>query len=310
MGSGMASLSASAHMGASFFVAPSYIYPPTALCWHLPTPATISTHHATQGTSRAYSIMRASLFSKLRPSLRSLATPAAFHRLIQHTPPSHVGRALARLSCCALHPNTTRLKPRACGLLGGHQRRPSLARRLLSSHSPRDPYTVLDVPRVANQAAIRQGYFRAAKMNHPDVDKSPGADVRFREISEAYDLLRDPGRRSAFDARGFDPGSSGGSSGFGGFGGGPRPGERSSRSRQWEDEMFGAPAPTSAAPTSVTLPSLFPCRRTPARLCLACHHNLLPSLSHAAAHPLNRGSPPDFRTRRLLHVGSAGQQVL
>ena len=34
--------------------------------------------------------------------------------------------------------------------------------------------------------------------------------------------------------------------------------------------MFGAPAPTSAAPARVTLPSLFPCRRTPARLCLAC----------------------------------------
>ena len=249
--------------------------------------------------------MRASLFSKLRPSLRSPAS----HRLMQHTPPSHVGRPLARLSCCALHSNTTRLQ-RACGLLGGHPRRPSLARRLLSSQSPRDPYTVLDVPRGANQAAIKQGYFRAAKRNHPDVDTSPGAAMRFREISEAYDLLRDPGRRSAFDARGFDPGGGAGSSGFGGFGGGPRPGESSSRSRQWEDEMFGAPAPTSAAPTSVTLPSLFPCRRTPARLCLACHHNLLPSLSHAAAHPLNRGSPPDFRTRRLLHVGSAGQQVL
>ena len=49
--------------------------------------------------------------------------------------------------------------------------------------------------------------------------------MRFREISETYDLLRDPGRRSAFDARGFDPGG-GGSRGFGGFGGGPRPGER------------------------------------------------------------------------------------
>ena len=115
--------------------------------------------------------MRASLFSKLRPSLRSLTTPAAFHRLMQRTPPSHVGRPLARLSCCALHSNTTRLQPRACGLLGGHQRRPSLARRLLSSQSPRDPYTVLDVPRGANQAAIKQGYFRAAKRNHPDVVK-------------------------------------------------------------------------------------------------------------------------------------------
>jgi hypothetical protein len=181
--------------------------------------------------------MRASLFSELRRSLRSLATPAASHRLMLMQPSRHVSCPQAQLSCCAF----TRLQPRACGLLGGRQppkRRPSLARRLLSSQSPRDPYTVLDVPRGANQAAIKQGYFRAAKRNHPDVDKSPGAAVRFREISEAYDLLRDPARRSAFDARGFDPGG-GGSSGFGGFGGGgPRRGERSSRPRQWEDEMF------------------------------------------------------------------------
>ena len=90
---------------------------------------------------------------------------------------------------------------------------------------------MLDVPRGANQAAIKQGYFRAAKRNHPDVDKSPGATVRFREISEAYDLPRDPERRITFDAdaRGFDPGG-GGSSGFGGVGGGSRPGARSSHS--------------------------------------------------------------------------------
>ena len=102
--------------------------------------------------------MRASIFSRLRPSLRSLATSAAHpHRLMQLTPPSHFGRPLAPLSCCALHSNSTRVQPRACGLLGGillrsPKRRPSLARRLLSSRSPRDPYTVLDVPRGANQA--------------------------------------------------------------------------------------------------------------------------------------------------------------
>ena len=176
--------------------------------------------------------MHASLFCKLRPSLRSLTTV----RPMQLMPPTHVGRPLARLSCCALPSNATGLQPRACGLLGGRQppkRGPSLARRLLSSQSPRDPYSVLGVPRSADQATIKQAYFRAAKRNHPDVDKSPGAALRFREVSEAYDLLRDPARRSAFDARGFETGG-----GSGGFGGGPRPGQRPSRPRQWEDEMF------------------------------------------------------------------------
>ena len=118
-----------------------------------------------------------------------------------------------------------------------------MARRLLSSErSPRDPYSVLDVPRGADQAAIKQGYFRATKRNHPDVDKSAGAAVRFREVSEAYDLLRDSQRRKAYDAGGFSSGGgrggggSGDGFGGGGFGGSPRPG--GGRSGQWEDELF------------------------------------------------------------------------
>ena len=153
-----------------------------------------------------------------------------------------LGCPLTPLSSCAFH-SSTLLQPRqvegksswlqaraACGLLSRlvrpHRRMPrGGARRLLSQQSPRDPYTVLNVPRDANQAAIKQGYFRAAKRNHPDVDKSAGAATRFREISEAYDLLRDPERRSAFDTGGFSGGA--------GFGGGER-----HRPRQWEDELF------------------------------------------------------------------------
>lgn len=196
--------------------------------------------------------MRASLFSKLRPSPRSLTPVMARtshppHRLMQLMPPK-LGRPLVSLSCCATH-SAPPVQLRFGGLLSGTTLRspkPSMARRLLSSErSPRDPYSVLDVPRGANQASIKQGYFRAAKRNHPDVDKSAGAAVRFREVSEAYDLLRDSQRRKAYDAGGFSSGGgrggggSGdgfGAAGGGGFGGSPRPG--GGRSGQWEDELF------------------------------------------------------------------------
>ena len=193
--------------------------------------------------------MRASLFSKLRPSPRSLAPVMARtshppHRLMQLMPPK-LGRPLVSLSCCATH-SAPPVQRRVGGLLSGttlRSPRPSMARRLLSSErSPRDPYSVLDVPRGADQAAIKQGYFRAAKRNHPDVDKSAGTAVRFREVSEAYDLLRDSQRRKAYDAGGFSSGGgrggggSGDGFGGGGFGGSPRPG--GGRSGQWEDELF------------------------------------------------------------------------
>jgi DnaJ-class molecular chaperone len=63
-----------------------------------------------------------------------------------------------------------------------------------------DPYRTLNVPRSADQAAIKQAYRKLAKILHPD--RNPGsarAEQRFKEVSQAYDLLSDPAKRAKYD---------------------------------------------------------------------------------------------------------------
>ncbi len=66
----------------------------------------------------------------------------------------------------------------------------------------RDYYETLGVPRDASTEDIRKAYRKLARENHPDVNKDPGADDRFKEISEAYEVLRDPDKRKRYDQLG------------------------------------------------------------------------------------------------------------
>ncbi|MBN2555082.1 MAG: molecular chaperone DnaJ [Anaerolineales bacterium] len=66
----------------------------------------------------------------------------------------------------------------------------------------RDYYTVLGVPREASADTIRSAYRTLAKQYHPDVNKEPDAEERFKEINEAYAVLSDQDRRSAYDRYG------------------------------------------------------------------------------------------------------------
>src|ERR1044072_5004890 len=66
----------------------------------------------------------------------------------------------------------------------------------------RDYYETLGVPRDASNEDIRKAYRKLARENHPDVNKDPGADDRFKEISEAYEVLRDPDKRTRYDQLG------------------------------------------------------------------------------------------------------------
>ena len=68
----------------------------------------------------------------------------------------------------------------------------------------RDFYEVLGVPRTATQDEIQRAYRQLARQHHPDVNKDPGAEDRFKEISEAYDVLSDPQTRRRYDAFGAD----------------------------------------------------------------------------------------------------------
>ncbi len=68
----------------------------------------------------------------------------------------------------------------------------------------RDFYEVLGVPRTATQDEIQRAYRKLARQHHPDVNSDPGAEDRFKEISEAYDVLSDPQTRRRYDAFGPD----------------------------------------------------------------------------------------------------------
>jgi molecular chaperone DnaJ len=63
-----------------------------------------------------------------------------------------------------------------------------------------DYYTILGVSRDADEATIKRAFRTLAFEYHPDRNKTPGAEERFREISEAYAVLSDPDKRVAFDA--------------------------------------------------------------------------------------------------------------
>lgn len=66
----------------------------------------------------------------------------------------------------------------------------------------RDYYDVLGVSRTAGTEEIQRAYRNLARRWHPDLNKDPGAEERFKEISEAYEVLSDPGNRRRYDQYG------------------------------------------------------------------------------------------------------------
>jgi curved DNA-binding protein len=67
-----------------------------------------------------------------------------------------------------------------------------------------DFYTVLGVSRTAGQDEIQRAYRKLARRYHPDVNKDLAAEDRFKEVSEAYDVLSEPETRRRYDAFGAD----------------------------------------------------------------------------------------------------------
>jgi curved DNA-binding protein len=69
----------------------------------------------------------------------------------------------------------------------------------------KDYYKVLGVDKSANEKEIKQAFRRLARKHHPDVNPNdPGAEERFKEINEAYEVLSDPEKRSKYDRLGAD----------------------------------------------------------------------------------------------------------
>ena len=89
----------------------------------------------------------------------------------------------------------------------------------------KDFYEILGVSKNATEAEIKSAYRRLARKHHPDIDKSEGAAEKFKELSEAYQVISDPAKRKNYDQFGhaaFEQGSPFGSGAGGGnpFGGG------------------------------------------------------------------------------------------
>jgi curved DNA-binding protein len=96
----------------------------------------------------------------------------------------------------------------------------------------KDYYKVMGVARDATEAQIKQAYRKLARKYHPDVSKEKDAEARFKEVGEAYEVLKSPEKRAAYDQ----------------LGQGPRPGEEFRPPPDWGAgfEFSGAGARDSA----------------------------------------------------------------
>ena len=68
----------------------------------------------------------------------------------------------------------------------------------------RDYYKILGVQRTATAEAVKTAYRRLARKFHPDVSKETNAEERFKEVQEAYEVLKDPEKRAAYDQLGSE----------------------------------------------------------------------------------------------------------
>ncbi|WP_026389744.1 molecular chaperone DnaJ [[Acholeplasma] multilocale] len=82
----------------------------------------------------------------------------------------------------------------------------------------RDYYEVLGVSKTATEQEIKKAYRSLAKQYHPDMNKAPDAEEKFKEVNEAASVLMDPEKRQRYDQFGH-AGVDGQAGGFGGFGG-------------------------------------------------------------------------------------------
>ena len=83
----------------------------------------------------------------------------------------------------------------------------------------RDYYEVLGIDRNADDASIKKAYRKMAKKYHPDMNKdNPAAEEKFKEVTEAYNVLSDKEKKKLYDQFGHAAFEEGGGTGAGGYG--------------------------------------------------------------------------------------------
>jgi curved DNA-binding protein len=114
----------------------------------------------------------------------------------------------------------------------------------------KDYYRILGLGREASQEDVKRAYRKLARKYHPDVSKERDAEERFKEVNEAYEVLKDPQKRAAYDQLGagwkpgqdFTPPPGWSGSGFD-FGGGGFTGSDASHFSDFFEMLFGGPSP-------------------------------------------------------------------
>ena len=123
----------------------------------------------------------------------------------------------------------------------------------------KDYYAVLGVPKTASQADIKKAYRKLARELHPDTNKDPDAEKRFKEANEAHAVLSDQEKRKQYDELGANWQAyqqagfgSGGATDWAGFGGAPggtrwtyrtvRPDEMGGGFSDFFEQFFGSGA--------------------------------------------------------------------
>ena len=98
----------------------------------------------------------------------------------------------------------------------------------------RDYYEVLGVDKNATQDQIKSAYRKLAKQYHPDLNKSPDAPEKFKEVQEAYEILGDEQKRKTYDQFGHAAFDNNGANGFqnGGFNGSKEHDENADKQRK------------------------------------------------------------------------------
>ena len=72
------------------------------------------------------------------------------------------------------------------------------------SDTSTDYYEVLGVPRDADADTIKKAYHKLALKWHPDKNKAPEAEEKFKQIAKAYAILKDPKKRARYDTQGME----------------------------------------------------------------------------------------------------------